>query len=185
MRHLNHVSIVAYVFLAGAVSHAQQTPQFPSPQEEHKWLVQFVGQWDMVSEGPAELVEPGQTNEATMTARMIGPFWVVSEMEGDTPVGKFRAIQTIGYDAARQKYVGTWVDSMTNYLWHYEGTIDASGMKLTLEAKGPDIFTGEGVAKYRDSYEFISSDEFRTESSMLGEDGEWVTFMSGTATRKQ
>jgi hypothetical protein len=46
------------------------------------------------------------------------------------------AVWTVGYDPQKKKYVGTWVDSVTPYLWTYEGSLDASGRILTLETEG-------------------------------------------------
>jgi hypothetical protein len=41
------------------------------------------------------------------------------------------------------------------------------------------------LAKFRDVYEFKSQDEIATTSQMQGEDGKWITFMTGTAKRKK
>ena len=72
---------------------------------------------------------------------------------------------------------------MTAFMWQYEGSVDPSGRVLTLEADGPN-FTGNGkLTKYQDIYEFKSADAILMTSTMLGEDGKWVTFMSGTAKR--
>jgi hypothetical protein len=41
------------------------------------------------------------------------------------------------------------------------------------------------TAKYRDSYVFKSPDEIMTESFVMGPEGEWITFMTSTMTRKK
>jgi hypothetical protein len=124
---------------------------------------------------------------------MLGEFWVVSEYRGDWVVSENRgetggtsmtAIQTIGYDPEKKKYVGTWVDSMTTFIWKYEGTVDESGKTLTLEAEGPNFMAAGKLAKFRDAYEFKSKDHIVATSSMQGEDGKWVTFMTGNLRRK-
>lgn len=94
-----------------------------------------------------------------------------------------RGLQTIGYDSAKKKYVGTWVDSMMNHLWIYEGTVDESGTKLTLEAEGPNFMSDGKLARFRDAYEFKTPDHILVSSSMLGEDGKWTTFMTGESKR--
>lgn len=96
-----------------------------------------------------------------------------------------RGIQTIGYDATKKKYVGTWVDSMMNYLWLYEGNVDETGNKLTLEAEGPNFMADGKLTRFRDAYEFKSPDHIIVSSSMLSEDGKWITFMTGESSRKK
>ena len=92
-------------------------------------------------------------------------------------------IQTLGYDKDKNKYVGTWVDSMTDTLWQYQGNVDSSGKILTLEANGPS-FSGDGkLTKFEDIYEFKSEDVIVMKSRTLGPDGKWFTFMSGTSKR--
>src|SRR5690606_19546068 len=95
------------------------------------------------------------------------------------------AVQTIGYDPEKKKYIGTWVDSMMHHMWKYEGEVDASGKKLTLEADGPNYLEPGKTSKFRDIYEFKSDDEIATSSQMQGPDGQWITFMTGTAKRKK
>lgn len=165
---------------------AQEAPEFPQPQKEHEWLKQFVGEWETSSE--AAMAGPdGEKIECsgTMTSRMLGGFWVVNESTMNVPGMTMNAIQTIGYDPEKKKYVGTWIDSAMNHLWHYEGTVDEGGTKLSLDAEGPNFMDAGKTAKFRDAYEFKSPDHIVVTSSMMGEDGEWVTFMTGEARRKQ
>jgi hypothetical protein len=66
---------------------------------------------------------------------------------------------------------------MTN-LWVYDGSLDESGKKLTLETEGPD-FANEGkTTSYRETIELLSNDHRTFSSSMLGADGKWTTFMT-------
>jgi len=162
---------------------AQEIPQFPQPQKEHEWLQKFVGEWESHSKASAGPGVPEMECSGRMRSRMLGGFWVISENEGDMAGMKISAIQTIGYDAEKKKYIGTWVDSVMNHLWNYEGSVDESGKKLTLEAEGPNMAEPGKTAKYRDIYEFKSKDEFALSSQMQGDDGKWVTFMTGTAKR--
>ena len=162
-----------------------QQPEFPGPEKEHQWLHQFVGDWETQSEGSAGPGQPPMKCEGVMTTRMLGGFWVVNELKGDMMGIPMTGIQTIGYDPAKKKYVGTWVDSMMNYMWKYEGVIDESGKRLTLEAEGPNFIAEGKVTKFRDAYEFESPDHIIATSSMLAEDGKWVTFMTGDMRRKK
>jgi hypothetical protein len=176
-------NVAAGVLVVSSILMAQEELEFPEPAEEHQWLKQFVGEWTSESDAKAGPDQPPIKCKGTMSSRMLGGFWVVSEVKSDMGEIKVNAVQTIGYDPEKKKYVGTWVDSMTNHMWHYEGTIDESGKKLTLEAEGPNFMSAGQTAKYRDAYEFKSEDHIVATSSMQGDDGKWVTFMTGDVRR--
>ncbi len=162
---------------------AQETPQFPQPVQEHQFLNQFVGKWESESEILAGPDQPAVKGTGSAAARMLGGFWVILEVTGKMEGMTVTAVQTIGYDTEKKKYVGAWVDSMINYMWRYEGWLDESGKILTLEAEGPNFMTDGKMTKFRDAYEFKSEDHVVLTSSMLTEGGEWVTFMTGHMRR--
>jgi hypothetical protein len=160
-----------------------QPPELPGPTPEHEWLQQFVGRWTTEAEGSFAPDSEPMKCKGTIDSRMLGKFWVVNEMEGDMMGEKMKGLQTIGYDAAKKKYIGTWVDSVVGHMWHYEGSVDDTGKILTLEAEGPNLMADGKLTKFRDSYEFASPDHIIARSSMLGEDGQWTTFMTGHSHR--
>jgi hypothetical protein len=164
---------------------AQEPPKSIPPQKEHELLKQFVGEWESEMEASPGPGQPPMKCKGSMKSRMLGGYWVVSEVESEMFGMPMKGLQTIGYDPKSKKYVGTWVDSMMNHLWKYSGTVDEAGKTLTLDAEGPS-FTGEDkLAKYRDAYEFKAKDHIVMTSSMQGEDGKWVTFMTGSLKRKE
>lgn len=173
------VSLITCLFFCSSVR-AQE-----APAPENAWLEQFTGEWETTSEFSVGPGVPQLTSSGTMSSRMLGGHWVVSEMSAEMMGTKVEAVQTLGYDAEKQKYIGTWVDSMASHLWKYEGSVDETGNKLTLEAEGPNFMAGGELTKFRDAYEFKSPDHFVATSSMLGESGEWVAFMTGDFRRKK
>lgn len=158
-----------------------QGPAFPAPDPEHAWLQRFEGKWTTESKGTIGPGQPEMHCNGTVSCRMLGKFWVINEWNGDMAGVPVAGVQTIGFDSKTKKYVGTWVDGMTNHLWNYEGLVE-NDTKMILEAKGPNLITGEETG-FRDTYEFKSADEMHITSEMLGDDGQWMTFMSGTAKR--
>ena len=178
------VAAAATLVMVSGLS-AQEAPQFPQPTKEHQWLQQFVGEWETNAEGKMGPDQPVMTCKGTATSRMLGGFWLVTENDNEMMGMKINALQTIGYDSTKKKYIGTWVDSMLNHLWEYEGSVDATGKKLTLEAEGPNLMAAGKTAKFRDAYEFKSPDHIEVTSSMQGEDGKWVQFMVGQIRRKK
>ncbi len=162
-------------------------PAMSEPGSEHKWLQQFEGEWTttMNPVGPAAGNADSQEEpNGKMSSKMLGGFWMVNNFELDMGGTTMHAIQTIGYDTEKKKYIGTWVDSMMNHMWHYEGVVEASGKKILLEADGPNIMGGEGMARFRDSYEFKSADHIILTSETLSE-GKWTTFMTMDIRRKK
>ena len=161
---------------------AQEQPQFPGPEKEHAFLKRFVGQWETISECIVGPGQPPMKCEGSIDSKMLGEFWVLNQTEGTMAETTVTALQTLGYDPQKKKYIGTWVDSMVNHMWKSEGTVD--GSTLTLEAEGPNFMAAGKLAKFRDIYEFKSANEIALSSSILGEDGKWITFVTGTAKRK-
>ena len=182
--HFPAYAMVASLLLVGSPA-AQEPPEFPTASREHQLLEKFAGEWETESTGSMGPDQPPVKMKGTINGEMLGSFWVISHFEGNVMGMDFRAVQTIGYDPAKQKYVGTWVDSMMGHLWKYEGTLDETGKILTLEAEGPNHMEAGKITKFRDSYEFKSPDHIVARSAMLGDDGAWVTFMTGHSRRKK
>ena len=175
------MSLLTATCVTASVS-AQQ-PNFPPPEKEHAFLKKFAGTWESASDCT---MAPGQTpmkTTATSTNRMIGEFWLVNEIKSTGGGAKVTAFQTIGYDPAKKKYFGTWVDSMFGHMWHYEGTVSEDKTTLTLEADGPNFMTGKGTTKFRDVYRFETADHIVASAFVMGEDGKWVEFVSGHSRR--
>jgi len=70
-------------------------------------------------------------------------------------------------------------------LWIYEGSLDAAGRILTLETEGPNCMAPGKTARCRDVVEIKSKDQRVFTSSILGDDGKWVTFMTAQYHRKK
>src|SRR5262245_16328553 len=139
MKRFLIASIGLVVLCTASMIRAQEQIEFPKPQKEHEWLQQFVGEWETDSEGVASPDGPTLKCTGTMKARMLGSFWAVSEYDNNVMGTTINAIQTVGFDPEKKKYVGTWVDSAMHHMWKYEGTVDESGKNLTLEAEGPSF----------------------------------------------
>ncbi|MBA3315544.1 MAG: DUF1579 domain-containing protein [Planctomycetota bacterium] len=163
---------------------AQELPEFPKPQKEHEWLKQLAGEWDTTAEMKME-GQPAMTCKGSESARMLGGFWLVSEGKANPMGMQMESLMTLGYDAKSKKYVGTWADSMNEHMWKYEGTLDPTGKILTLETEGPNFFAGGKMTKFKDILEIKDKNHKALSSQIQMEDGTWVTFMTGTYTRKK
>lgn len=172
------------LFTCASASFAQEVPRFSTPTEQHAWLKKFAGEWETTSKTPEFPGQPAMECAGAFRARMIGELWLINDVRMEAQGTTVTALQTIGYDTDKKKYVGTWVDSVMNHMWRYEGEVDKTGKKLTLNAEGPNLMAKGKSANYRDSYEFKSNDLVIMTSEMQMKDGKWVTFMTGTMKRK-
>jgi hypothetical protein len=164
---------------------AAQGPEFPPPPKESEWLQHFVGEWETDAEAMMGPGQPPMKCKGTAKARSLGGYWIVSENTAEMLGTKVNAVFTVGYDPAKKKYVGTWIDSMTNHMWKYEGSLDDAKKMLTLDAEGPSFTDPKKTAKFKDAYEVKSKDHLVLTGSMQGDDGKWVTFMTANYKRKK
>jgi hypothetical protein len=180
-------SLLAVLCLLATTTALAQEIDVPQaePSPEHKWLEKFVGEWTSRSKSIASEGMPAMEYEGAIKSRMLGGLWLINEMKSDTPGMQMVAIQTIGYNTEQKKYVGTWVDSMFNHMWQYQGSVSEDGKTLTLEAEGPNFVQRGQMTKFRDVYEFKADDHIEARSQMQTADGEWVTFMVGQLKRQK
>ena len=156
------------------------------PSKEHHWLQQLVGEWTFESEAFMGPDKPSVKSAGTESVRSLGGLWIIGEGKGEMPNGETgNMVLTVGYDPEAKKYVGTWIGSMMARLWVYDGSLDAAGKVLTLEADGPDMVNPGKTAKYRDVTEIKDADSRLFYSQVLGEDGQWHTFMTSTYRRRK
>ncbi len=181
-RNLITCFAVAIALFTSSVARAQ-TPEMPKPQKEHEFLHKFVGDWNSEMKMVPGPDQPAIECQGTQTARMLGGFWVISEGKGEMMGEPMDTVMQLGYDSKLKKYVGTWSDSCTDFMWKYVGTLE--GEKLTLETEGPNMTDPTKMAKYRDVVEFKDADHYTLSSSTQGEDGKWTTFVTGDYRRKK
>ncbi len=172
------------VAVAASVCWAGEVPEFPKPTKQHEWLQQLVGEWDSEVEMFMEPVQPPVKSKGTEKVRSIGGFWTLAENQGDLMGLPFTGIMTLGYDADSERFVGTWVDSMTGFLWKYEGQLDETGKILTLNSEGPCPAAPGTLSKFKEVLEIKSKDHKVFTSSIQAEDGSWTTGLRINYRRK-
>lgn len=155
---------------------------FAKPQAQHHWLDPLVGNWSF--EHDCKMPD-GSTNKTSgkMVGRSLGGLWLICESSGGNDASdRWTSIMTVGFDPAKDHYVGTFVGSMMSNIWHYEGRVDASGKRLPLKSEGPK-FDGSGMCPYRDTIEMVDENTWLLISELQTDDGNWIKFMTGTHTR--
>ena len=166
----------------------EKEKEMPKPTREHEWLRQLEGSWAGEIElfvdpmNPAKPLEKPLRSKMTETTTLLGGWWALAAVKGEIAGQIFDARGQYGYDAEKKKYIGTWIDSMMPHLWQYEGSLDASGKVLTLEAMGPDCANPTALTKYRDVHEIVDRDTRRM-SSAIQREGKWVPILRGELKR--
>lgn len=158
--------------------------QFPEPQDQHRWLLQLVGEWNYQHECSMGPDQPPMKSSGKQTTRALGELWILGDISGTSPGGsEVWSVITLGFDPAKARFVGTFVSSCMTHLWPYNGSLDASGKVLTLDSEGPS-FAGDGsMTKYQDIIEIIDHDHHTMKSQFQNADGSWTHFMHGTYQR--
>jgi hypothetical protein len=185
MQQISIASCVVALLTASAVCRAQELPEMPGPEKEHDWLQQLAGEWESESQMYMEPGKPPVKATGKETARMIGGFWLMAENQSTIMDMPFTGVLTLGYDAEMKKYVGTWIDSVTGYLWKYKGAVDDAGKTLTLETKGPCPRAPGKLSNFKEVIELKGKDHKVFTSSMQQDDGEWIKIVTVDYRRKK
>jgi uncharacterized protein (TIGR03067 family) len=162
---------------------AAQELNFVALQPEHKLLERFAGEWlfEKLS-AAAEGSKPENLGTGTISAELVGGFFVVSRWSGKVYGGDYKAFQSLGYNIKQKKYTGDWIDSTMSYRWELSGAVDEKTQELVIGASGPGP-TG-GTMTFRERYQFKSADSITILGEMQQGD-KWVTFMTTRLTRKK
>ena len=74
--------------------------------KEHSFLERLVGKWNVTAP------EMGGGDDWTETVRSLHGIWFVAEGTGRMPDGKqATTVLTLGYNAEKGKYVGSWIEA--------------------------------------------------------------------------
>jgi Protein of unknown function (DUF1579) len=118
--------------------------QAGQPGEQHKQLLKMVGKWNLALKSWMDpKAPPMETTGTAETKALLGDRFVQTTVTS-TMMGKpFAGVGISGYDKAKKKFVGTWMDSMSTGIMQAEGTADASGKVMTTQMTGTDPLTGK------------------------------------------
>jgi hypothetical protein len=153
-----------------------------APGEQHRLLQKQVGKWDVsMKSWPAPNAPAMESTGTAETKSILGDRYIQMSLNS-TFMGKpFSGIATTGYDNAKKKFVGTWIDSMSTGLMLSEATADPSGKLFTARAVATDPLTRKEtkmriVTKWETDDKFV--DEFYEKKG-----GKEVKTMEVTYTR--
>ena len=150
------LAVLSVSLLALAVPALAQMPPMPTPGPEHEMLKKDVGTWDATVEMFMAPGAPPSVSKGTETVTMLGGFWQLTEFKSEMMGQPFEGRGATGYDPAKKKYVGTWVDTMTPGYYTVEGTYDAATKTMTAVMEGPD--PSGAVMKTKETTEWKDAD---------------------------
>ncbi len=178
------IALIALLPLCTLAVQDMEMPE-PSPRlEQHRWLEQLVGEWDVDCEMSMGQGMAPMMMESTESVRALGGLWIVAEGNASFGGTPFTSMMTIGYDPDEQAFVGTWIDTRHSHLWNYTGSLDAAKKVLTLETEGPRFDDPSKTASYRDAIEIKGPGHKVMTSSIQNADGTWTTFVTANHRRK-
>ena len=153
-----------------AVAAIRPSTQEPvEPTKQHEMLMKSVGEW----EGTATLFVPGMPSTpvpATETVAAFGPFWTTTDFKSVLMGVPYNGRGSFGYDPAKGKFLGTWIDSLSPNLSVMEGDFDEASRSITMRWEGPDM-TGTIVPQ--------------RSVNVMGEDSYTMTFFMGEGEGNQ
>ena len=160
-------------------NHRQPIEGAKNRTDAHLWLQQMVGEWKCKT----EMMMPDGTSftvEGTESVRKLGEYWIVAEVKSPMPDDGTEGTMliTVGYDINKGRFVGSWVGSMMENLWVYDGFMDEDGHSLILESTGPGMMDESKVETYRDIMTIDENGGRTMTSNAKDESGNWTPFMT-------
>ncbi len=154
---------------------------FAKPTEQHQFFAPLAGEWSMEHRCDMGNGQPQVVAKGRVTGRSLKGMWCLLECFGDPTEQhpeSWGSLFTLGFDSTKSAFVGTFIGSMMNNLWLYEGQLDSSGKVLVLNTTGPKC-DGTGTASYRDKFEVVNDNLWILRSEVLEDSGTWKQFLEG------
>jgi len=135
-----------------------------SPNENHKLLEPFVGNWKAEVKIWMDPSAPPSVSEGTASYRMIydGRF-LQGEFTGEYMGHPFNGMELMGYDNLQKKFIGFWVDSGSTWFMTSTGTVDKDGKTFRMSGTMTNPMTMK-PEEYRDESTFETPDRIISKS---------------------
>ena len=158
---------------------AGMQPAAPGP--EHALLAKQAGTWKATQKLMMDPTKPPQVSAATEVCTLIcNGLFLRSDYHMKDAQGEMHGSGLLGYDTAKKKYVGVWVDTYGTAIYPYEGTCAGDKCTYTLDTTDP---SGKPVTLTM-VYEIVDDDHRKFAMMMPGADGKPMTTMEIDYTRQ-
>jgi hypothetical protein len=142
----------------------------------HKMLAGLVGSWVTRTKTWMAPGKPPMESTGTCEQKMLlGGRYLQQDYAGDMMGAPFSGIGITGYDNHKQKYVSTWIDSMSTGIFYFEGSAGPDGKRIVQHCLSDDPVRGpvkwRSVTKIVDgdthSFEMYLTDKSDKEQKMM------------------
>ena len=181
-------ALLAVAIHAGPTAESDRGPEAARHMEFLEWE---AGEWEaevrLVADSPQ--ASP-KRYRAEQTDRIGGcGLWLITDMrmlpgQDGSEAPPYEGHGVLGFDPAKNRLVGVWIDSKTDWLGVAEGTLDPLGRQLTLEVEGRNPATGEPMPQ-RFVTTRLGQDRRRLEISVPAPDGDWFQVATIDYTRRK
>ena len=156
-----------------------------APNEKHRILEQFVGDWIYTGTFRMPHDAPAQNMTGTMKNTIVyGGRFLKQVIEGPWMDSPFEGLGFTGYDNVRKEYVTIWLDNMATGIMASSGDYDASTKTLNLKGEHSCAMSGEKNRSYRSEWTILDENRSVYKSFTLDPNGEEYISMEIKYTRK-
>jgi hypothetical protein len=149
--------------------------------EHHKRLQTLVGKWNLEISVPNAPEGGALPNGTAEYKAILGGRFVTEEVKCNLGNMPFEWFGIYGYDNLKQKYTGTWADTLGTAMETAIGESDSAGKVLSFVGESPE--TGTYTMKFRWILDFSEPDQVNVRMLEIGADGSETPQMSMKMTR--
>jgi hypothetical protein len=136
MKKIVVLSLAAFfVFLAAAVTRAQQPAPAPKPGPEHEKLAYFVGTWKSDGDTKASAFGPAGKFTFTETCNWLpGKFALLCKSDGNMMGGEYHGLSVMSYDTEEKSYIYFETNNWGEIVYSH-GSVDGDTWTWANESK--------------------------------------------------
>ena len=131
------------LFAAGVLTATalQQEATYTGATKFHALFKKSVGTWSATVTSP----DSDGTSTAREVNEMVGELWLSSSFKGQFMGQPFEGRGITGYDGEKKKYVGVWVDTMSDKVLVGEGDFEEDRQALVMNFPAKDEVTQKDI----------------------------------------
>ena len=180
---ISSISIAIALVVSSVLAQSPSTS--PAPAKDQQWLKQLVGEWDMQFKMYMQPDQPPVESAGTDSVHTLGDYWIIADTKTQMMGSPYHGRLSLGYNALKRQFNGTWIDSFGGQLWVYKGTLNDAGDTMTLETEGPSLENPDKTARYKEVIQTTGKDSRTFTSSFETEDGKWTKILTIDYRRKK